>query len=453
MRRTKRLQNGEQARSTANYFAKSLAVVVASFFLYSSFIQETAMDPASAILGRWPAGSSKATILRTGDGNAKVTFTPVSRGEKVEIFNREGQPIAAIDWSGAFEVNLSEASIREATTETGIDLHRLLREVGTVESATGSLMVTASLPMRVQGYDGSEIAEGTPVYFGLERLATDGALAPVGAFGGDTMGPGGAVNQFNDRLIDRGVRGAKTRNAPVKKSHAHTTAPARGAHGDGQTPKDQSAVEGQWADRSSGFLSTPVCTMSSDYSFRTTSEFGRRRQFTTNNGARATKYHQGIDVAGKLGAPILAAAAGCMKIRKMQMNRKSGYGFSVEIDHPNGVSTQYSHMNSFNSEIREFIRTAKKDDEYCVKRGQQIGTVGQTGNCSGPHLHFGVKENGKAVDPRKHLRAQSNGEFSKNCATVVAENDELQSLDAQAIADAAERMTGGQQVASRSTTR
>lgn len=441
MRRTEHLQT----------LKKSTVFLVLGFLIYSSLVQETAIDPMTSLLGRRPAGDSLATILRTGDGNAKVTFTPVSRGDKVEIYNREGQPIASINWTGAFEVNVSESSIREATTDTGIDLRRLLKEVGTVESATGSLMVTASLPMRVQGYDGSEISEGTPVYFGLERLARDGAMAPVGAWGGDNMGPGGAVNQFNDRLIDRGVRGVKARKAKPLPGHQSTPISRRGPHGEGVTPKDSTVVDGQWTDRSSGFLSSPTCTMRSEDSFRTTSEFGIRRQFRTINGELASRHHHGLDVAGKTGAPILAAAAGCVKIRQIQMNRKSGYGLSLELSHPNGISTQYSHMHGFSKELREFIRTAKRDAEFCVKRGEQLGTVGQTGNCTGPHLHFGVKENGKPTDPRKHLRAQSNGDFSVNCQALVAENEPLHAFDDQAYADAAARLTGDQQVAQQVT--
>jgi murein DD-endopeptidase MepM/ murein hydrolase activator NlpD len=276
-------------------------------------------------------------------------------------------------------------------------------------------------------------------------------MAPVGAWGGDNMGPGGAVNQFNDRLIDRGVRGVKARKPKPLPKHEHTAIPPRGPHGEGVTPKDSSAVDGQWTDRSSGFLSSPTCTMRSEDSFRTTSEFGIRRRFRTNNGEISSKHHHGLDVAGKTGAPVLAAAAGCVKIRQIQMNRKSGYGLSLELSHPNGISTQYSHMHNFSKELREFIRTAKRDAEFCVKRGEQLGTVGQTGNCTGPHLHFGVKENGKPTDPRKHLRAQSNGDFSKNCQTLIAENEPLHALDDQAYADAAARLTGGKQVAQSQT--
>lgn len=121
-----------------------------------------------------------------------------------------------------------------------------------------------------------------------------------------------------------------------------------------------------------------------------------------------------------------------MKVRDMRMNRRAGWGISLVLDHGNGLTTQYSHMNNFTKEIREFIRRAKRNEVYCVKRGEQIGFIGQTGNCTGPHLHFGVKENGKNVDPRKYLRAQTNGDFSKQCSVLQAEAEELSVLDSMA---------------------
>lgn len=408
-------------------------VVLAGWLLNAAFIQDLSSEAARPWVLRFPAASS-AQVFRSGDGTARVVFTPVSRGDKVEIYDQSGRPLAAINWTGAFEVNVSETSIRESTTENGIDLNKLLKDVGTVETATGSLMVTAALPMSVTGYDGTEIPAGSTVFFGLERLAKEGAIAPVGAWGGDSMGPGGAVNEFNDRLIDHGVKGVKPRNRPAApkaksapvRAHSHAKA---GVHGEGVVPKDSREVEGQWEERSNGFLSSPTCVMNERDSLRTTSEFGRRRRFRTTNGELASSMHEGMDVAGKAGAPIVAAAAGCMKVRDMRFNRRAGWGLSLVLDHGNGISTQYSHMNNFTKEIRDFVRTAKKDDVYCVNRGEQIGFIGQTGNCTGPHLHFGVKEHGKSVDPRKYLRAQSNADFSKQCSVLQAEAAELSVLD------------------------
>lgn len=426
-----------EERSMMSSIRNTLVFVLTGVLTYGAFVQELSMDPVIMKVLRFPASAS-AQVFRSGDGTARVVFTPVSRGDKVEIYDHTGKPLAAINWTGAFEVSVSESSIRESTTDSGIDLNKLLKDVGTVESSTGNLMVTAALPMGVTGYDGNEIQAGSTVYFGLERLAKEGAIAPVGAWGGASMGPGGAVNEFNDRLIDHGVKGVKPRQKPAgaqpkptrpaqAKPHAHS-----GVHGEGRVPRDAREVEGQSDDRSSGFLSSPTCVIQPNDKLRTTSEFGRRRSFRTDNGARASSMHEGMDIAGRPGAPIVAAAAGCMKVRDMRMNRRAGWGISLVLDHGNGLSTQYSHMNNFTKEIREFIRRSKKDDVYCVKRGEQIGFIGQTGNCTGPHLHFGVKEHGRSVDPRKYLRAQSNSDFSKQCSVLQAEAAELSVLDSMA---------------------
>jgi murein DD-endopeptidase MepM/ murein hydrolase activator NlpD len=415
-----------------------LAVALAGWLIQAAISQKLTSKSDHILVLRSPANNS-AQVFRTGDGTARVVFTPVSRGDKVEIFDHSGRPMASINWTGAFEVKVSEDSIRQSTTESGIDLNKLLKDVGTVETASGTLMVTAALPMSVTGYDGKEIPAGSTVYFGLERLAKEGAIAPVGAWGGDSMGPGGAVNEFNDRLIDHGVKGVtqpKKSTKPAMKPTNDTPYQSRGkagAHGEGVIPRDSREVVGQWSETATGFLSSPTCVMSERDSLRTTSEFGRRRSFRTNNGQISSGMHEGIDLAGKLGAPIVAAAAGCMRVRDMRFNRGAGWGLSLVLEHGNGLSTQYSHMNNFTKEIREFVRTAKKDDEYCVKRGEQLGFIGQTGNCTGPHLHFGVTEKGKAVDPRKYLRAQSNAEFSKQCSILKAEAEELSVLDQMAI--------------------
>lgn len=96
--------------------------------------------------------------------------------------------------------------------------------------------------------------------------------------------------------------------------------------------------------------------------------------------------HHGIDYAAPVGTPVEAAGSGIVKFA----GTNRGYGNYVEIRHNNGYSTLYAHL----SKIRKGIRTGVK-----VSQGDMIGYVGCTGLCSGPHLHYEVRVNGRLINP------------------------------------------------------
>ena len=100
---------------------------------------------------------------------------------------------------------------------------------------------------------------------------------------------------------------------------------------------------------------------------------------------RISRPHKGIDIAARVGEPILAAARGRVVFAG---NRSNGYGNMVEIDHGYGYVTRYAHA----SRLHE--RTGQT-----VDRGARIADVGATGLVSGPHLHYEVEQNGNQVDP------------------------------------------------------
>ncbi len=101
---------------------------------------------------------------------------------------------------------------------------------------------------------------------------------------------------------------------------------------------------------------------------------------------KVKKFHQGIDFTAPTGTPIQATGDGVIK--KISKKRKSGYGFSVTIDHGYGYETLYAHMEKI---------LVKKGDK--VLKGQQIGTVGNTGLSTAPHCHYEVIKDGKSVNP------------------------------------------------------
>jgi murein DD-endopeptidase MepM/ murein hydrolase activator NlpD len=104
----------------------------------------------------------------------------------------------------------------------------------------------------------------------------------------------------------------------------------------------------------------------------------------------AAAMHAGLDFKGPVGTPILAAAKG--KVVLAGFN--GGYGNSVEIRHANGLVTRYAHLSGVH------VRPGQM-----VERGVQIGRMGSTGRSTGSHLHFEVRLNGQAINPRKFLEA------------------------------------------------
>ncbi len=118
------------------------------------------------------------------------------------------------------------------------------------------------------------------------------------------------------------------------------------------------------------------------------SSFGYRRDPLTG----AAAMHSGIDFKGPVGTPILAAAPG----RVVVVERQSGYGKVIDIDHGQGFLTRYAHLSAFDVQPGQMVET-----------GQQIGRMGSTGRSTGSHLHFEVRVNGQAVDPRRFLEVRS----------------------------------------------
>lgn len=98
--------------------------------------------------------------------------------------------------------------------------------------------------------------------------------------------------------------------------------------------------------------------------------------------------HQGLDIATKTGTPIKAAADGTVTFSDEQ----GGYGNLIIINHGNGIQTYYGHCSKL------YAKEGQK-----VNAGDVIAAVGSTGNSTGPHLHFEIRQNGKYVNPTNYL--------------------------------------------------
>jgi len=115
-------------------------------------------------------------------------------------------------------------------------------------------------------------------------------------------------------------------------------------------------------------------------SFKISAPFGY-----SDNPYTVSEYsHSGVDIVAPRGTPVFAAAAGTVKLAEWS----AGYGNTVIIDHEDGYSTCYGHLDDI------AVSGGQK-----VEAGEQIGTVGATGMATGPHLHFELRIDDEPVDP------------------------------------------------------
>jgi murein DD-endopeptidase MepM/ murein hydrolase activator NlpD len=118
--------------------------------------------------------------------------------------------------------------------------------------------------------------------------------------------------------------------------------------------------------------------------YRLTSGFGMRKNPITGN----VVLHQGLDLAAPLGTEVYAAGDGIVT----ETGNDPIYGNYIIIKHGGDWASLYGHLQRIGTSL-----------QASVKSGMLIGCVGSTGQSTGPHLHFELRQNGKARDPDKHL--------------------------------------------------
>jgi len=119
-----------------------------------------------------------------------------------------------------------------------------------------------------------------------------------------------------------------------------------------------------------------------------TSPFGNKRVF---NG-QLKSFHNGVDFRARSATPVFAANSGVVKLAESLFYS----GNAVVIDHGTGIFTIYAHLSRIDVAAGRYI-----------EKGQRLGLTGATGRVSGPHLHWGVKVNGVAVNPMQLIELMS----------------------------------------------
>ena len=116
------------------------------------------------------------------------------------------------------------------------------------------------------------------------------------------------------------------------------------------------------------------------------SGYGQRTDPFTGQKA----YHEGVDIASRMGSFIKAMGGGVVS----HAGQKDGYGLLVEVNHGNGMLTRYAHASAVLVKVGDRIQ-----------KGQNVALIGSSGRSTGPHLHFEVLRDGRAVNPQSYLQA------------------------------------------------
>ncbi|MHA7579421.1 murein hydrolase activator EnvC family protein [Paenibacillus vandeheii] len=184
-----------------------------------------------------------------------------------------------------------------------------------------------------------------------------------------------ALLQEKNKLREQqAAAAAKAKAAAAARAAAAAKAPTKVSTGSSETSETTYSA-------GNGIFSKPVS------GGRISSPFGRRTHPITGE---VGKMHNGVDFAVPVGTSVHAASGGIVIMAEWY----TGYGYTVIVDHGGGLWTLYGHL-------REGGFKVSKGDT--VSKGDLIAESGNTGNSTGPHLHFEVRDNGTAVNPMNYL--------------------------------------------------
>ena len=150
-------------------------------------------------------------------------------------------------------------------------------------------------------------------------------------------------------------------------------------------------IGGQIIEPDTDWVGTDIFAWPLPQSFTITSPFGYRKDPFTGE----VTYHSGTDISAPAGTPILAAAAGMVTIANGTDPWGGSYGYYIKLDHGEGMETLYAHCSAI-------AVTAGQQ----VRQSEVIGYVGTTGNSTGNHLHFEMRDAVRQIDAMKYFTIQ-----------------------------------------------
>lgn len=232
-----------------------------------------------------------------------------------------------------------------------------------------------------------------------KALGTAGGTDIAGALGGSPVALGACTQKDRGIVIQEGVP-LNTKlpdNVPVKSASSQGT-PAT------IVPTATSAPTGIGTGGSSSTASQSGMVYPLSVGARVSSDFGRR------NLGYGSKNHKGIDLACPVGTAVVAALAGKVTVSTTGVD---GYGQVIYIDHGNGLETRYGHLHTRAVQAGQDVATGQA---IATSGGATSDPVALRGTSGGAHLHFEIRENGKAVKPSYMIFSLGNTASAKTIA-------------------------------------
>lgn len=331
----------EEARAEADRLEAEVAATQAEVDQLEEAARRRAVESYLSFGSTGSAGGVAGGDLT--DGQRRQTLLSAVHGDEQDIIDRLGGARAQLErQQGEVADLIAEADARTAEVE---------QRLANVEAARNEkAQMQAALEQRISSY-----------------------RAEVDALSAEEAEIQATIARYEEQARQQAAQQAAARAAAEQQAATRATAPASSSSsssgGGGSSPTTGAANPGPVG---SGGMVWPA-----------------NGAFTSGYGQRWGRLHAGIDIAAPVGTPIYAARSGTVISASMN---SGGYGNLVLIDHGGGIVTAYAHQS----------RLATSTGAS-VSAGQVIGYVGNTGNSTGPHLHFEVRVNGSAVNPMNYL--------------------------------------------------
>src|SRR4051812_2765807 len=214
------------------------------------------------------------------------------------------------------------------------------------------------------------------------------------------------------KIVLRSTPGASEAPAVVKSPRRHASAPHSAPTR--PAPHTTPAVDHSPTPATPHTVSTPEPTTPVSTSCGSSRIVAPVKHYTVTGDfgeSRPGHLHAGIDLAAPMGTPIVAAACGVVT----EAGVESGYGNIVCIRHSSSLTTCYAHLSRFASHIGQQVH-----------QGQVIGYVGQTGDATGPHVHFETRVNGRPEDPAPYLSGSRRVKTSHSASAASSSSSSKQ---------------------------